>query len=125
MGDSGTFPEQYGHVMVRAQSQLVAIAFLLGSAGKSESSFSSRRAMNLVDSSLNRELKAAPYRKGRSTVAFITSHATGFKSLAVALAPSRTVSNGMLPPPAVGSKTLFPTSVDTSPACGLYMKARG
>ena len=49
-------------------------------------------------------------RTGHSTVAFMISVATGLRSLASPRSPTLATSNGMLPPPPVGSSTVKPSS---------------
>jgi hypothetical protein len=50
---------------------------------------------------------------GHSTVAFSMSTATGFRSLLTVPNPKRAASKGILPPPAVGSKTRMLASFST------------
>src|ERR1039458_6741127 len=91
--------------MVLAQSQFVATAPRSGSGGTIPSSILSRRWTNSAAIVLYLSSSAGPKRRGNSTVARITSAATGLRSFAIVSHPSRTASNGTLPPPAVGSRT--------------------
>ena len=62
--------------------------------------------MNRFDKASNSRQRSMPNTEGHFTVASMISADTGLRSLAMAAAPSRTASKGMLPPPAVGSRIL-------------------
>ena len=78
--------------------------------------------------------RPSPYRAGYSSVAFRITAATGLSSPAWTSRPRRRASNGMLPPPAKGSRTTgrsvpqvarsFWCSSARREGGGLYVKAR-
>ena len=96
-GDSGTRPSQWGQVIVRAQMKFVDMASMLSSGGKHGARRSSLSRMKRTDKCSNSDVRALPYREGHSTVARIISADTGLRSFAIASAPSRATSKGMLP----------------------------
>src|SRR3546814_1826354 len=85
-----------------------------GSAGKCGASLTSRRFTYSAASSRNASARAEPHLLGYSMVAFSISAATGFRSFANTEKPSRAVSNGMEPPPAVGSRIVTSSALARS-----------
>lgn len=104
-GDSGTRPSQYGQRIVRAH-RYPSTRFPSGSAGKIPAYFGSAISINRAASRSNASRTSNPKRIGASTVWRSSSAATEFRSFASVSIPRRTASNGMLPPPAVGSRTI-------------------
>ena len=84
--------------MVRAQMKLVGMALGLGSAGKYGSRRSSLIRMKRSERLPNSAFNSGPNSEGHRTVARMISAATGLRSFATALIPSRVASKGMLPP---------------------------
>ena len=103
-----------------------------GSFGKMPWYRGSASSTNLSANSSNSAKSSAFRSRGQSIVALRIRAATGFRSFAMAWNPSLPASNGMLPPPAVGSSTrMSPESLPkwlwiqvASSRSGVWEKAR-
>ena len=129
-GDKGTTPLQYGQRTVWAQTYPSGRTSSSGSSGNTPTRRRRISLTSLVPSSKNGLRISGPSNvAGHSTVARPMRTATGLRSLAYVVNPSRIASKGTAPPPAVGSSTVVSPSIESanqsaSSTDGVYRKAR-